>query len=107
MFWALGVGRWVFGVGCAAGPPRGPTLEGALGRPLAACFAPPWPANLLAAAPHLAAATGMSVGLIEGVLGDAVRIDDEIAACLGDFLGTDARFWTGLQSRVDRGLLSA
>ena len=58
-------------------------------------------------AAHLAAATGMSVGLIEGVLGDAVRIDDEIAACLGDFLGTDARFWTGLQSRVDRGLLSA
>lgn len=58
-------------------------------------------------AAHLAAATGMSVGLIEGVLGDAVRIDDEIAACLGDFLGTDARFWTGLQSRVDRGLLPA
>ena len=58
-------------------------------------------------AAHLAAATGMTVGLIEGVLGDAVRIDDEIAACLGDFLGTDARFWTGLQSRVDRGLLSA
>ena len=58
-------------------------------------------------AAHLAAATGMSVGLIEGLLGDAVRIDDEIAACLGDFLGTDARFWTGLQSRVDRGLLSA
>ena len=49
----------------------------------------------------------MSVGLIEGLLGNAVRIDDEIAACLGDFLGTDARFWTGLQSRADRGLLSA
>ena len=58
-------------------------------------------------AAHLAAATGMSVGLIEGVLGDAVRIDDEIAACLGDFLSTDARFWTGLQSRADRGLLPA
>ena len=45
--WALGVGRWVLGVGClgvgcAAGSPPGPTLKRALGRSLAACFAPPW-----------------------------------------------------------------
>ena len=56
----MGVGRWVFGVGCAAGPPRGPTLKRALGRPLAACFAPPWPAHLLAAAAYLAAAPNLA-----------------------------------------------
>ena len=36
----LGVG--CLGVGCAAGSPPGPTLKRALGRSLAACFAPPW-----------------------------------------------------------------
>jgi hypothetical protein len=64
--WALGVGRWVFGVGCAAGPPRGPTLKRALGLPLAACFAPPWPANLLAAAPNLAAAPHLAAAAPKG-----------------------------------------
>jgi hypothetical protein len=43
------------GVGCEAGSPRGPTLKRALGRSLAACFAPPWlvhlPPDLAAAAP--------------------------------------------------------
>ena len=42
----LGVGCWVLGVGCAAGSPPGPTLKRALGRPLAACFAPPWLVHL-------------------------------------------------------------
>ena len=46
IFWALGVGCWVLGVGCAAGSPPGPTLKRALGRPLAACFAPPWLVHL-------------------------------------------------------------
>ena len=47
----MGVGRWVLGVGCAAGSPRGPTLKRALGRPPAACFARPWPVPLLAPPP--------------------------------------------------------
>ena len=34
------------GVGCEAGSPRGPMLKRALGRSLAACFAPPWLVHL-------------------------------------------------------------
>lgn len=58
-------------------------------------------------AEQLSDATGLSATLIEGILAGTVLVDVEVAACLGDFLGTDARFWTGLQSRADRGLLSA
>ena len=36
------MGVYLLGVGCAAGSPPGPTLKRALGRSLAACFAPPW-----------------------------------------------------------------
>ena len=45
--------------------------------------------------------------VIEGVLAGTVHVDDEIAACLGDFLGTDARFWLELQRHADHGLLTA
>ena len=58
-------------------------------------------------AAQLAAATGLSAELIEGVLAGTVHVDDEIAACLGDFLGTDARFWLELQRHADHGLLTA
>jgi hypothetical protein len=39
------------GVGCAAGSPPGPTLKRALGRSLAACFAPPWLVHLSPTSP--------------------------------------------------------
>lgn len=58
-------------------------------------------------APQLAAATGLSTELIDGVLAGTERVDDEIAACLGDFLGTDSHFWLELQRHADRGLLTA
>lgn len=56
---------------------------------------------------QLAAETGLSVETIDGVLADTVYVDDEIAACLGDFLGTDARFWLELQRHAGHGLLTA
>ena len=55
----------------------------------------------------LAAELGLSRDLIDGVIAGAVRVNDEIAACLGDFLGTDARFWLELQRHADHGLLTA
>lgn len=55
----------------------------------------------------LAAETGLSRRLIEGVIAGEVRVDDEIAACLGDFLGTGYDFWMRLQLAADRGLISA
>ena len=58
-------------------------------------------------AEQLSDATGLSTSLIEGVLAGTVRVDDEIAACLGDFLGTDARLWLQLQQNADRSLLTA
>ena len=41
------------GVGCEAGSPRGPALKRALGRSLAACFAPPWLVHLPPTSPPL------------------------------------------------------
>ncbi|WP_295625088.1 HigA family addiction module antitoxin [uncultured Corynebacterium sp.] len=58
-------------------------------------------------ADQLAAATGLPPATIAGLIAGTVRIDDEIAACLGDFLGTDARFWIALQLQTDRGLMTA
>ncbi|MFD5867484.1 HigA family addiction module antitoxin [Corynebacterium sp. NPDC060344] len=58
-------------------------------------------------AAQLAAATGLSAAIIEGILAGTVHVDDEIAACLGDFLGTDARFWLELQRHAGHGLLTA
>lgn len=58
-------------------------------------------------AEHLAATIGLPPGVIEGVLAGTVAVDDEIAACLGDFLGTDAGFWLDLQRRSGHGLLTA
>ena len=49
--WVLGC--WVLGVGCEAGSPRGPALKRALGRSLAACFAPPWLVHLPPTSPPL------------------------------------------------------
>ena len=54
--WVLGcwvLGCWVLGVGCEAGSPRGPALKRALGRSLAACFAPPWLVHLPPTSPPL------------------------------------------------------
>lgn len=58
-------------------------------------------------AEFLAAETGLPVALIAGVVAGKVRVDEEIAACLGDFLGTESWFWLELQSTADRGLLTA
>ncbi len=55
----------------------------------------------------LAAELGLSRDLIDGVIAGAVRVNDEIAACLGDFLGTGSDYWMRLQRAADRGLISA
>lgn len=58
-------------------------------------------------AAHLAAEAGLPRWLLADVVAGTARIDDEIAACLGDFLGTGSQFWLGLQHSFDRASMAA